>query len=78
MNANLKADTTDVLLNRKRAMHVAAFQYRIDEIADKLQARGTLLCSGAHVCGKGIEGQGMTGASLTPGLRNRPLTAGMF
>ena len=73
MNANLKADTTDELLNRKRAMHIAAFQYRIDEIADKLQARGSLRWSVAHACGEGIEGQGMTGASLTPGLRNRPL-----
>ncbi len=37
MNANLKADTTDGLLRKKKDMHLSAFQYRIDEIKDELQ-----------------------------------------
>jgi hypothetical protein len=36
-NANLKADTTDVLLSRKKRMHVDAFKYSIAEIAEDLQ-----------------------------------------
>ena len=38
VNANLKADTTDELLGRKRSMHMTAFQYRIDEISKRLRA----------------------------------------
>jgi hypothetical protein len=37
VNANLKADTTDELLGRKRNMHMTAFRYRLDEIADRLK-----------------------------------------
>jgi hypothetical protein len=37
VNANLKANTTDELLDRKKSMHLAAFRYRIEEIKDKLQ-----------------------------------------
>ncbi len=40
-NANLKADTTEALLERKKRMHLASFQYRIHEIAEKLQARAS-------------------------------------
>jgi hypothetical protein len=36
-NANLKADTTDVLLGRKKRMHMDAFKYRMAEIAEQLQ-----------------------------------------
>jgi hypothetical protein len=36
-NANLKADTTEVLLGRKKQMHIAAFTYRVDEISLELQ-----------------------------------------
>ena len=39
VNANLKADTTDGLLNRKKSMHLSAFQYRIDEIKNALQVQ---------------------------------------
>ena len=39
VNANLKTETTDELLGRKRSMHLTAFKYRIDEITDRLQAR---------------------------------------
>ena len=39
VNANLKADTTEELLGRKKSMHMTAFRYRIDEIFEKLQAR---------------------------------------
>jgi hypothetical protein len=38
VNANLKADTTDVLMGRKKSMHMTAFRYRIDEISERLQA----------------------------------------
>jgi hypothetical protein len=37
VNANLKADTTDALLRRKKDMHMSAFKYRIDEIKVELQ-----------------------------------------
>jgi hypothetical protein len=44
-NANLKADTTDELLGRKRSMHMTAFRYRIDEISEILEAPFSLaLC----------------------------------
>lgn len=39
VNANLKADTTDELLTRKKSMHLSAFQYRLDEIMNELQMR---------------------------------------
>jgi hypothetical protein len=38
-NANLKAETTDVLLGRRRNMHMTAFRYRLDEIAETLKVR---------------------------------------
>jgi hypothetical protein len=38
VNANLKADTTDELLSRKRTMHMTAFKYRLGEISERLQA----------------------------------------
>ena len=37
VNANLKTETTDELMGRKRTMHLTAFRYRIDEISDRLQ-----------------------------------------
>ncbi len=37
VNANLKANTTDELLSRKKSMHLTAFKYRIDEIKNELQ-----------------------------------------
>jgi hypothetical protein len=39
VNANLKADTTDELLKRKKSIHLSAFQYRLDEIMNELQVR---------------------------------------
>jgi hypothetical protein len=38
VNANLKADTTEALLGRKKSMHISALKYRIDEIRNELQA----------------------------------------
>ena len=36
VNANLKADTTEALLGRKKSMHLSALKYRIDEIKNEL------------------------------------------
>ena len=38
----MKADTTDALLERKKQMHMATFNYNINEIANLLQARSKL------------------------------------
>jgi hypothetical protein len=37
VNANLKADTTEMLLKRKKQMHMEAFKFRIDDINITLQ-----------------------------------------
>ena len=37
INANLKADTTEQFLGRKKRMHLTTFAYCIDEIAFALQ-----------------------------------------
>ena len=42
VNANMKADTTDALLERKKQMHMATFNYSINEIANLLQAQSKL------------------------------------
>ena len=39
VNANLKSGTTEMLLERKKRMHMEAFKFRIDDIAVTLQAR---------------------------------------
>ena len=37
VNANLKADKVEKLLERKKEMHTSAFKYRVDEIRRDLQ-----------------------------------------